>query len=580
MQLLQASLLVAMAALTTPAAARGVLNERRGSMRGGTDLRSLERELGEAMGEAMGCGGQVDKQRLAHVEQTLAPMWRTLPKNAAGNLERRSLRYLVHRHFSRESALHIRGFEPSRPSNASGWGDADILSQRVPGFVERVLESQHKLERGFTLGDAASMVVALEQLVFDSEGSLLERVYGERGVPVTRTLGQRDLEQLLEAYMVHWMLGDDEEGARMLLANSSLLEEAMPHWGQLVSFTHGQVRSMAHARRASPRSARAEGFARPGQNALAAQYSFEDAHRIVGGITTSFASFWDSECASMKAQLVDMDPHRTGRVPLSRFYGTGLDADWRFGESEEYLRELGALDETGWRGKQVIIPNYVQAASNCIVASAHYLVCCPSECEAMLGEIEAQVGAPAARPSELLAIVGNMSSQTTLDDDLPPSVDAALVSQLGQIADANGGEVPLHGRLFAQWLHYAFPRECPFPHKSGAVVTATPSEFGDRYIASNEEMQRHAAAANTSELPQGLDKEELQWMSQWSPDEELISERAVRLRAPWEAGGRGAGGVLLLAAAALVGVASRGRTGKAGGAGPGLLPCHGKAHFV
>ena len=27
----------------------------------------------------------------------------------------------------------------------------------------------------------------------------------------------------------------------------------------------------------------------------------------------------------------------------------------------------------------------------------------------------------------------------------------------------NGGEVPLHGLLFAQWLHYAFPNECPHP---------------------------------------------------------------------------------------------------------------------
>ena len=38
------------------------------------------------------------------------------------------------------------------------------------------------------------------------------------------------------------------------------------------------------------------------------------------------------------------------------------DKEWRFGESEEYLRQLGALDETSpWIGKQVMIPNYLQA---------------------------------------------------------------------------------------------------------------------------------------------------------------------------------------------------------------------------
>ena len=40
--------------------------------------------------------------------------------------------------------------------------------------------------------------------------------------------------------------------------------------------------------------------------------------------------------------------------------------------------------------------------------------------------------------------------------------------RLHQIAESQGGFVPLHGRLFAEWLHYAFPRECPYPHKAGA----------------------------------------------------------------------------------------------------------------
>jgi len=94
-----------------------------------------------------------------------------------------------------------------------------------------------------------------------------------------------------------------------------------------------------------------------GHNAFSAKFSFEDAHALVGGFTKSFAAFWDSECQSMKEALYKMDTHRTGRVPLSRFHGHGLDADWRFGESEPYLRDLGALDETG-RGKQVLIANY------------------------------------------------------------------------------------------------------------------------------------------------------------------------------------------------------------------------------
>merc|ERR1719446_1619392 len=125
---------------------------------------------------------------------------------------------------------------------------------------------------------------------------------------------------------------------------------------------------------------------------MSQRYTFDDAHEIVGGIVHRFGSFWESECTSMMDQLVAMDAHKTGRVPLAKFYGTGLDADWRFAESEAYLRSLGALDETSpWRGKQVIIPNYIQAASNCIVSAQHYLVCCVNECEGLLREIEEKV---------------------------------------------------------------------------------------------------------------------------------------------------------------------------------------------
>ncbi len=48
----------------------------------------------------------------------------------------------------------------------------------------------------------------------------------------------------------------------------------------------------------------------------------------------------------MKNQFVEMDEEGTGQVRFSDFYGAGLEKDWRFGESEEYLRQLGVLDES------------------------------------------------------------------------------------------------------------------------------------------------------------------------------------------------------------------------------------------
>merc|ERR1719189_1735154 len=116
-----------------------------------------------------------------------------------------------------KSSLLIRGFEPSRPTNPSGWGSADILSQRVPAYVESVLQSKHAQEKGFNLRDAVLMVATLEQLIFDSETTLLEIVYANQHKSMDRSLNQQGLEQILKEYMVHWILGDDSEGITELL---------------------------------------------------------------------------------------------------------------------------------------------------------------------------------------------------------------------------------------------------------------------------------------------------------------------------------------------------------------------------
>merc|ERR1719181_974671 len=100
-----------------------------------------------------------------------------------------------------------------------------------------------------------------------------------------------------------------------------------------------------------------------------------------------------------------------------------MDADWRFGESETYLREMGALDESsGSLGPEVIIPNYLQAASNCIVSTPHYMICCKNECESILGELEAAVQTPAPSAKQILDIVANVTVQESLDVEYKPEL--------------------------------------------------------------------------------------------------------------------------------------------------------------
>jgi len=492
----------------------------------GEDVEALRKDLQTAMEEVLGCGGQrVKPERLADIERVITPMWKTMP-SASGNgrLDWRSLRYVAHRYFMQTSSLLIKGLEPSRLLGDSDSGAAEILSKSVPEHVDIMLGGHH-IEKGYSLDEAISFLAALEQLIFDSETHLLEKVYQQQKLATQSTVGRNQVKNLLEAYLVHWMMGTDEEGIRILLGNRTILEENFPHWHDLKGFVDGRVRTLEYERGRAPET----GF---GQSLLNGRFNFDDTHEVVGGITRSFQHYWESECSSMKHQLVEMDNTGTGRVSLKDFYGTGMDQDWRFGESEDYLRQLGVLDESSpWRGKQVIIPNYLQAASNCIVSTSHYLVCCMNECEGLLGEIENQIGQPMASPEQILEIVGTLSSSSSEGDE-PPKLDAGLAEQLRSVAAPHGGQVPLHGRLFAQWLHYTFPRECPFPHKAGsfAAHTLTPTEFGHEYFATKEEMTKHAEEEGST----GEDNED--YMGQWSTEEELFADYSGHLKAPWERG--------------------------------------------
>lgn len=41
----------------------------------------------------------------------------------------------------------------------------------------------------------------------------------------------------------------------------------------------------------------------------------------------------------------------------------------------------------------------------------------------------------------------------------PRELSEGLRVRLQEVAALHGGKVPIHGRLFAQWMHHAFPRE-------------------------------------------------------------------------------------------------------------------------
>merc|ERR1719356_518361 len=188
-----------------------------------------------------------------------------------------------------------------------------------------------------------------------------------------------------------------------------------------------------------------------------------------------------------------------------------------------------------------------------------------------MGELEAAVGAPVAAPDVVLDIVGNMTD----GDDEPAPLNDELRAQLLRVAQTHSGRVPLHGRLFAQWLHYVFPRECAFPHKTGTISAQSPLEFGDNYVATESEVEMHASQKKSVDWKADAFGED-RWMSQWSEEEELIADYSLHLKAPWESSRfvlfSFAGGILLLLGAGATKTASSVKDAVGSG--------EGKAHFV
>jgi len=152
-------------------------------------------------------------------------------------------------------------------------------------------------------------------------------------------------------------------------------------------------------------------------------------------------------------------------------------------------------------------------------------------------ELENSIASELALPEQIIQVVSSLSSDTVT---APRELSAMLVRRLHSIAETNKGKVPLQGRLFAQWMHHAFPRECPFPHQDG-TNPQTPDEWMQdsghaTSKVSEEEIKAHVGR-DTEEKPKGSEARQRHHFEEhelpWSESEKLLVPSA-RTK-PWSA---------------------------------------------
>jgi len=444
-------------------------------------LSDIEAGLGKEQRVAM-------EGRIVTIEESMGPMFLALPKNEYGKLGHPSVRYMLHRFFVEQHGWFIDGlFAEGAALNTSS--PAHMLKDRVPRFVEGIFEK--RLDgRGFGIHEMAVLVAVVEDSVHQEGQAQLKKTYHALGLPFDTNLGVEQVDLVIEAYMSGFVLNTNMSSisTQDLLQQRTDMPLYYPTWPRAQAF-FDQVRQSHIAGRQT--------------------VSFEDISAIVKELVNSFGTFHGQVCQGLKQTLTGLQQKGSaGCVSLPDFYNKGLKADsnWLFIESPEYMRHIGVLDESNPASPRLLTANYINSPTNCLQPTGYYMVCCHNECDDILGQLERQLAAPSATPMEILTAFKALpgTAAALRGNRLPP----ALLRRLEEVAGAHGGRVPIHGRLFAQWLHHVYPNECPYPHLSGKKNPQWMQDFeeetGKVSQLTGEEMASFVRNASRTVAPQPM----------------------------------------------------------------------------
>jgi hypothetical protein len=449
--------------------------------------------------------------RLAPLEKMLAPTLNALPRNEHGRFGHKAARYALHRLFVQKHAWFVKGVgldhdvsvdDENNVIATNNTTPASMLQDGVPDLIQSMFEEKLGAH-GLDAHEVAVLAATLENLAHKEAMDRLRVAYEVLGLPTdSTTLTKKEVESIVDVYMAAYITGVNLTAAIEEKWSGddvrATAEDFYPGWDKVRMF----VREVMWVSEYWNRQA----------------FSLLDVSHLVSRIGDQFGRWQAHECTDLKQRLLGVEDDGTGRVSLAKFYNSALnDGQWQFTEKIEYLRMLGAMDESKPASPRIIVSNYVLSPSNCIASSAFYSVCCMDECEELMDHLEQEIQAPAAKPELIASLVAKMPSSTTKANR---EIPAHLLTRLNDIASANEGVVPLHGRMFAQWLHHVYPRECPYPHLSGTTMAVRPEELDESLLtASAEEMQYyidshdHEAKHHHSEV-------------MWSHEDELYVEKA------------------------------------------------------
>jgi hypothetical protein len=449
----------------------------------------LKSQAQEALRAEMGSSAR----DLTRLEADLRHLFVSLPKNTHGNLGHDAVRIAIFRYFVQRNGWYLKGFGTEAYAKVHVADGQEVTdTDRVPQLLQDAFDIALG-ERGADLHSLAAFAAAIEDLVrFEAKAHLTD-AYVANNVSLAST-SSKEVKDVLYTYFTSVLVDHNWTAANRMDLKAQMtlfriqFSQAMRDYHWVDSLISKQWSS-----------------------GVDFNSSLESAVKVL----EDYKTLNDEECAALRSELHKLESRKPGRIRLSAFYKS-KNSLYDFDESVETLKALGALDDSDPSQPSVILANYALAPNNCFRASKLFLICCSNICEGLLQDIERQVQDSTAEVSVITRIVSSLASENV---PAPRVLPEPLLARLDEIATMHGGVVPIHGRLFKQWLHHAYPLDCPYPHEAGTI---NPELWtgSDKDKATAEERKKHieedTCAVNfegkidcgeTAELPWNMNEE-------------------------------------------------------------------------
>jgi hypothetical protein len=409
------------------------------------DLSDVRKNLGAVFSLSQQKAGQASV--FQEYEAAFAVTYHALPKNSEGLLTMHGARYALYRFFDKKRGWQLKGLEPAGGSWLETVEMDPSVKQTSKFMVPTVLINDIMGQmgtRGVTLHQLAIVAMTMEHAIRSEMLLYLYKIYRTLGLPLEGKRNEEEVNSILSTYLMVFAFGVNlDVSTRTDIVKARMLLDSKHHWWHdLQNFIAEELQADALSRR--------------GPKQTAGDLDFFELLNVTLRIGEHYSNWQRRDCSRAKDQLSPLAEASSGRIAFTD-WGKLPQATVKpfFTEDAERLRYFNAMDESQRENPKVIMPNYLNSKSMCLTTASYYMVCCSNDCENYLDRLRA-VGSPELTPNQIKEVLQGL---------LPERLDQDTIwSELKGFAEQQDGKIALHGFPFAQWLHKAFPIECPAPN--------------------------------------------------------------------------------------------------------------------